>query len=697
MLEEYIHTIITAHEGPEAAAQRCWKTLLSLEPDKCVELCDEIVSYFESWLKNDTAHDASGTSVRGVSPTTDFLDVYLAALYAILTGFATSFAWRTAQASRLRERQVVSPESRTAYGTAAEFLVRICENYFLRTPDVAQRCFRCLLENTGMGVPFLSVVLNAYGSAVTGVLAIANDDLSATQVDRCLRHLRIASEVFALADSSGKAQLTIAHPIFLHVARVSGRVQEALQFFQQPVRSVNPILTGVGLADYVIYYAEAALVLVSLDAYASAFYALTPVHSLPRVRGFTERTRGRSNEAAKAHLTPTRASRFDRKGDADNDPFAAAAAASGSMPRQQQSPPTVPNKTEYYVRLYPWYRTMPVSTTHTFYTSDCYAERAGEKMVKWRLILSPSSAEIDCDEQTRAWAIRLSLLLLTLAFGGGNPREVEETDIVASQPDEREVDWRGMNSAALHGHVCFPNTIFYNLSQTTRVSLNVLLAAAASNPSAEVQVYYDVLRAVAQRDVARARAVLASSSETVFAADMTLHLARAAVEHYLPLHILLDTARMYSRVPLRVLVTRTMQSDDHQDDVHHALAVLQLLAELCATGELENCHVCTPTSTKTSAADTEESVGSFVVAVRDVGQRPVAIDATSVLLTTPPASKCIQLCALVVSLQPFSCCGRVQNASTANAPTASFPEMLTQLQMLQQAVEAEHSALALLN
>ncbi|KPI87012.1 hypothetical protein ABL78_3924 [Leptomonas seymouri] len=688
MLEEFIEARATSQTGLEAAAKRRWNAFLCLKKDKCIQLCNEVVSFFDSRLLKDAAQDASNTPSKNLASVDAFVEVYLAALYAIHTGLATSLAWRTAQASRLGEGRLVSSEAHSACNTAAEFLIRICEKYFLRTRDIAQCRFQCLLKETGMGVPLLSVVLYAYSSAVTDVLANTNDDASRRHVDRCLEHLRMASEVFTLTNNDAKDQLTIAHPIVLHVMRVSGRVQGALQFFQQPVRSVNPILTGVGIADYVTYYAEAALILASLSEYASAFYALTPVHSLPPVWGLTERMRGRSsNEEVNTCPSMNRPARADSKTDVDSDPAAPAACAPDSFSAR-------PSGAESYVTLYPWYRAMPVSATHTLQASDYNAEHGGNEVVEWRCILAPSPAEISRDQHTRAWAIRLSLVLLTLAFGGGNPRAVDKTETDAALADEREVDWRGMNSAAVSGHVCFPNPIFYHLAQTTRLSLDVLLAAAADGSSTDVLAYLDLLHAVAQRNVARARAVLAASCEAVFAADMTSDLAKTAVEHYLPLHILLDAARMYARVPLRVLMERVCQSTTKEEEAQQARDVLKWLAELCATGELQSCHV--GTTATTDAAERNTTVDSFM-ADRSLDQLPAVIDTTSISLTLPPAVTYIRLCARIVSQQPLSCNCREKNLGTPSTPNASLLRMLTQLQTLQQIIEADHSALLLLH
>lgn len=698
MLQKILGSFAVSINGPEALARQYWSTLLNLNTDQRTALCGDIEKHFEARAAGPALQDAwNTTSGSGVFAVHAFSEVYVAALYAIHKGFATPFVWQSAQTSPLRDRQVVPPEACATCDAAANTLVRICEGTLLRSSDDAQLRFRSLLNTTAMGVPLLSLVLYAYGTAAVDVLARTgeghkNDASRSRCVESCLDHLRLATNVFTLTSNTAKDQLTIAHPIFLHVARVSGRVQHGLSLFQQPVRSVNPILTGIGLTDYVTYFAEAALLLASVDAHAAAFYALTPVHSLPPLWGLTERSRNRNSSkdndanARCATMETGHAGRTAAARDTVTRLF--------PQPSESLAPPPLPLMPQTAAgaasaSLYPWFRTHPVSATLTLrlagVRSECGAGADDE--VEWRLILAPKSAEIQRDEQTRAWAIRLSLILLTAAFGGGNPRRVTSTDITSTPSGEREMDWRGMRSIAVPDHLCFPNPTFLHLCQSTRVSLDTLLEAATNYLSANSQTYLELLRAVAQRDVAQAQTILAAASASVFAADLTLPLAQAAVQQYLPRHILLDVARRYTHVPLRFLVERTSQTTAGNDEEHHAHVVLQLLAQLCASGELKSCYVCTK-----GATETRKSVEE-VVAAGDTTQHPVAVEATTVELSMAGAAAYVELCARIVSPLSLSCVTQAKEANSADVTNATLIHVFQQLQSLQKVINADQALL----
>jgi hypothetical protein len=682
MLQEAIQSIVTEPGGVGSVAQHTWRRFLNLDADARTALSEEIMRFFETRLAQEMEREAAKDTTAADS----FVDVLLAALYAIYNGLASPLVWKSAKTSRLREQQVAPSNARGGSSTAAYLLVRICEDYLLRTREVAQLRFCDLLQSTGMGVPLLSLVLYAYGAAVTDVLANANTGSNGSPakdaVGMCLERLRLASTALTLENEENKHQLTIAHPIFLHVARVGGRAQEALRFFQKPVRTVNPMLTGVGLTDYIAYYAEAALLLASTGQYAAAFYALTPVHSLPPLWGLTEgpRSRGYGNsEAAAAYLVAAGGGNSSNR------------VTGVTQQQQQQLSSSLKESDVFCVDLYPWYRVKQVSATHIFAAAAGYgAEQAAvEGVVEWRFILSPLPNEIERDQRMRSWALRLSLVLLTLAFGGGNPREVARhfsADAVHS--GDGEVDWRGVDSSAMKDHVCFPNLIFYCLSETTRVSLRTLLAAATISSSVEMPVYFDLLRAVAQRDVARAQSLLAAvASTSVFVEDMTLSLAQLAVEEYLPRHIALDTARLYSSVPIRFLMDRIASRSVSEDEQQqHALLTLQRLAHLCATGELQSCHV--------GNAGTKEAVTvESVVAADGAEELSLHVATTSIQFTVPSLSQCLQICARIASQRPLSYHWPARPADEPSTSNSSLVQMLKQLQALQLVMKAEHTAL----
>ncbi|KAK7199967.1 hypothetical protein NESM_000045200 [Novymonas esmeraldas] len=688
-----LSSVVRAHASnardTEAVLAKQWPPLLSLDGEERKRLCSDAVSYLNAQLAVEPSPADGAATVT---------TVYVASLHAIHAGFAAPVRWTTANRSPFRPSAPVANAS-TALVEDATLLVRVCEGLLLRDDATARTCFRTLLRTTAMGVPLLALVLRAYGEAVVNVLAVRKGDTQSLQ--RCLEHLALATRCFT--DGSPVGMLTIAHPIYIHVARVGGRAHDGLQLFRRPVYTISPILTGIGVFDYVAYYAEAGLLLAALGWYESAAYALLPVNLFASSDSRTAHAVDSGRERGNGDVSPSRSESEDvedfvsgggsHRGRRAATRFALDAAATASGPS-----PGTPRF------MFPWYRTEPVGTvwrcTGALEPREPRESRVEGCTVVWREFLIPSATEREMGSHALAWATRLDTVLMTAAFGGA-PCPAADADAggrstAAANGDDKDnalASGCGVASAT-PGHTRFPHPLLDLLVETTHMSARTVARGAVAARRG-TSAYETLFAAVRRRDVARARTCLANAATTsLFAADLTLEVATAAGRHRLARHILRDVARLYARLSMQTLLERidgTHAAPAPGQDEEGALpvsghALLQLLADMCADGDLASCHVCVAAAGSVGASDaapyTVVGTAAEVVERLNRGDAVVPPTATAIVTwTLPSATARLQQCARVVQfLAPLP---------NGADPGPSLASVLSELQALQAVVDQD--------
>lgn len=653
----------------EYAFQVLWPKLLPHDDKQRTPLCDDIAQHLQREV-------AKGAASATLNVSTIFTNIALAVVYAIHAGFAPPVSWTVARLGPFRPPAPAAQPTPSSVA-AAQLLVDFCEKHLLPSAEAAQSVLRQMLQGTAAGVPFLAVVLRAYGEAVVNVLARqqSSDVSRAPAVHRCLNTLYLATHSLTTGDEG--VTLTIAHPIFLHVARVTGCVPAAMQVFQQPVHSVNPMLTGVGLADYVGYYAEAALLLAGQGLYESALFALAPVSLLPATRGVSERESGFARDGGEpawlAGLEDEEAAggRGGWRGD------------DGARSRERVAVVPAPSAAAAVDALvaFPWYRFERVGAKREYvgYTEskDGGAERF---IVQWRDTLVPSPVEWAVDQRTVDWANRLGLVLLAAAFGGGSPRALMDMsrEVVSSAAGTQ---------SAIDGHVCFPHPLWGPLTEATPLSLHGLARSASDSKGRPTSASAALLFAVAGRDAAAARQHLGSME---FANDLTQSIAAAAVASRLPRHTLLDVVRLYAHVPLQLLLSRTqlgVAATDGATEDNAGLvkpsrerALVQLLADMCTAGELATCEVCV----SSGATTTGYPAVTLAARLREEADS-ISLSSATVRWTLPSSVATLHRAALVVRLQP-------QSALPEANPDSALVNMLARLQPMERTVKRDVAA-----
>ncbi|KAG5490124.1 hypothetical protein JKF63_00243 [Porcisia hertigi] len=680
----------------ENALQQSWASLLQLEGAALNLFCSEAESFLKVQLAKTTA------------PTDDvaiFIIIYVAALHAIHAGLAAPVRWTTAQDSPFRASMSTEPPL-PARTEAARVIASVCERILLVNAEMASGYFGNLLRETAMGVPLLALVLRTYGEVAVDILP-GNSEV-AQYPQSCINHLVLATHT--LTEATSDDTLTIAHPILLHVARVSGCTREVIQLLSRPTYCINPLLTGIGLSDYVAHYAEAALFLAAHEQYESATYALVPLSRLPLTHSTRESKVGSRDKTSKDGIPVWLETLEDEEADGHdaipcsdgggaNPIRTSVTGASNSLPAQQQ-----------LQLLYPWYRTEPVGKTHK-YTNATEAKDGSDGV---DIVVSPdmwtrSAVERKMDRRAVAWANRLGIVLLAAAFGGGSPRGVmafmESARRQPAEDEEAPLIWGGMESA-ITDHVCFPHPLFSILTETTLISLHSFLHVTMSNKETSARAYTDLLKAIVRRDTANAQQCLSNAANVaLFTADLTLDLVKATVLRQLPRHILLDMARMYVHVPMQMLLDRTqitpmavetsqyMQAKERSKDkteapdttkVNRGHALVWLLADMCATGELSSCHVCidaTPSADAAANAHTTSYAIEEVVGQLSNDAASLAVLTATVKWTMSSPVARLQRCAQIVQFQ-------MNQNSSANIHT-TLVQLLVQLQELREAVDAD--------
>ncbi|CBZ26097.1 conserved hypothetical protein [Leishmania mexicana MHOM/GT/2001/U1103] len=680
----------------ENVLRQSWPSLLKLRGEAKTRVCADAESFLKAQLTNRPA--PSDTLAI-------FTTIYVTAVHAIHSGLVAPVRWATAQESPFRRSMPVERAlpSRTE---AARVVTSVCERLLLANAEVAGAYFSKLLRETAMGVPLLALVLRAYGEAAVNVLSAHSEEPQ--YIENCIHHLVLATYKFTEAMSDDA--LTIAHPILLHVARVSGHTPDAMQLLCRPIYSVSPMLTGIGLFDYVAYHAEAALLLAALEQYESAMYALVPVNQLSPTRGTREGEIGNRGGAGEGDLPPWLHGLEDEEADVcDAIPRSGGCAADASRAPVTGADSALPEQQP--VLLYPWYRTECVGETRKYTSStDAKGRTAKANSLMWRDILVPSAIEREMNRRAVTWANRLGIVLLAAAFGGGSPRGVMAlTPSVGGRiVDDEEASsiWTGMASAIV-GHVCFPHPLFRLLTETTPVSLRSFVHVVTTEKTTSARPYADLLVAISQRDTKNAYQCLGNPANVaLFTADLTLDLVRATVLRELPRHILLDVARMYAHVPVQMLLDRiqltravakangvTPANESAEDeekpldaaavDSRHAL--VQLLVKMSAAGDITSSHVCVAAAPAADAAAKEHATFYPVEEVArqlNSGAAPSFCASTaSVKWTLPSSAALLQRCAQVVQ---FHIC----QYPSANLDTSLVP-MLVQLQELHRVVDAD--------
>ncbi|CAC9550429.1 conserved hypothetical protein [Leishmania infantum JPCM5] len=678
----------------ENVLRQSWPSLLKLKDEAQTRFCADAESFLKAQLTNRPA--PSDTLAI-------FTTVYVTAVHAIHSGLVAPVRWTKAQDSPFRPSMPVErvlPSRREA----ARVVASVCERLLLANAKVAGAYFSKLLRETAMGVPLLALVLRAYGEAAVGVLSAHSEDPPYLQ--SCIHHLVLATYKFTVAMSDDA--LTIAHPILLHVARVSGRTQDAMQLLCRPIYSVSPMLTGIGLSDYVAYHAEAALLLAALEQYESAMYALTPVSQLSPTRGMPEGEKGSRGGAGEGDLPPwLNELEYEEADVRDAIPRSGGCAADASRAPVTGADSALP--AQQSVVLYPWYRTECVGETRKYAGSTDAKDRKAEvKAVVWRGILVPSVIEREMDRRAVTWAKRLGIVLLAAAFGGGSPRGVMALTASAGRRivdnEEASSIWTGMASA-IAGHVCFPHPLFRLLTETTPVSLRSFVHFVTTDKTASARAYADLLVAIARRDANNAHQCLGNPANvSLFTADLTVDVVRATVLRELPRHILLDVARMYAHVPMQMLLDRSQPihtaakakgatpANERAEDEERPLdaatvdsrhALVQLLVKMCSTGDLASSHVCVTAAPAADAAAKERATFYPVEEVARQLSRGTAsfcVSTASVKWTLPSSAARLQRCAQVVQFH-------IHQYPSVNLDTSLVP-MLAQLQELQRVVDA---------
>ncbi|KAG5465554.1 hypothetical protein CUR178_00259 [Leishmania enriettii] len=659
----------------EKVLRQSWSSLLKLKDEARTRFCADA----ECFLERQVAKKPAPTDSLAI-----LTIIYVTAVHVIHSGLAAPVRWVTAQDSPFRSSAPVERSS-PSRAEAARVVVSVCERHLLANDKVASVYFGNLLHETAMGVPLLALVLRAYGEATVDVLSAHSE--GPRYLQSCIDHLALATRIFTEGTSDGT--LTIAHPILLHVARVSGCTEAAMQLLSRPIYSVSPMLTGISLSDYVAYYAEAALMLAAQEQYESAMYALVPVCRLPSALGTSVGEMGSPCEPCEGDVPPWLDDLEDEE---------AVVGADNSLSALQP------------LLLYPWYRAKPVGATRKYTsTTEGKVRSAKANTFAWGGILPPSAIEHEIDRRAVAWASRLGMVLLSVAFGGGSPRGVmaltESLGRRSADDEEAQSLWSGMASA-IAGHVCFPHPLFEILAETTPVSLDSFVRVTTRSRATSERVYADFLVAIARRDTENARRCLVDAANVaLFTADLTLDLVEAAVLHQLPRHILLDVARMYAHVSMEMLLDRTQLTrvtlkaidatsanegaeeearalDPATKDSRHAL--VQLLVNMCATGDLASSHVCvTAVPTASTAAMANVAVYSVEEVAKQLssGTASFSVTTASVKWTLPSSTALLQRCAQVVQLHIHQC-------SRASSDTSLLP-MLAQLQELQRVLDAD--------
>ncbi|CAJ1036285.1 hypothetical protein, conserved [Leishmania lindenbergi] len=682
----------TGIDEAEKVLRQSWPSLLKLKGSAQARFCADAESFLKTQLTKRSAP---------IDTLTIFTIIYVAAVHAIHCGLAAPVRWITAQDSPFRPSMPVEHAlpSRTE---AARVIASVCEQLLLSNAKVASMYFSKLLRETAMGVPLLALVLRAYGEAAVDVLSARSEDRQDLQ--SCVEHLALATHTFS--DSTSDDALTIAHPILLHVARVSGCTQDAMQLLCRPIYSVSPMLTGIGLSDYIAYYAEAALLLAAHEQYASAMYALVPVSRLPPSRGTEEGEIGSCDGIGEEDVPSWLDELEDEEADVhDPAPQSGSYAADSSRTSVTGAYSSLP--AQQLLLLYPWYRTERIGATrkYTIEPKDGITEVGA---FGWRGILALSAIEREIDRRIAAWANRLGIVLLAAAFGGGSPRGV----MALAEPVRRRVVddeeapsiWTGMASA-IAGHVCFPHPLFGLLTETTPVSLQSFVQIATTNRAASARVYTDLLVAIARRDTENAQRCLGNAvNVALFTADLTLDVVRATVLCQLPRHILLDVARMYAHVPMQMLLDRIQltsaatkangatpanESEEEEKALNPATmesryALVQLLVNMCATGDLASSHICVaaaPAADATAIAHVTFYPVEEVVKQLNSGTASFSVSTASVKWMLPSSAAHLQRCAQVVQFPILQ--------YTGACPDTSLVPMLAQLQELQRVVDAD--------
>ncbi|GET93323.1 hypothetical protein, conserved [Leishmania tarentolae] len=684
----------TSIRDAESILRQRWASVLKLKGEAQARFC----AATESFLTEQLAKRPVPSDVLAI-----FTTIYMTAAHAIHSGLAAPVRWTTAQNSPFRRSMHVerAPPSRTE---AAQVVVSVCERLLLPNVKVAGACFSKLLRETAMGVPLLALVLRAYGEAAVHLLSAHSEGPQYLQ--SCIDHLVLATYTFT--DAMSDDALTIAHPILLHVACLSGRTQDAMQLLRRPIFSVNPMLTGIGLSDYVAYHAEAALLLAALEQYESAMYALVPVNRLFPTGGTREDAIGSRGEAGDGGLPPWLNGLENEEADLHD-----AVPHSGGWAADACQDPATGADSAHSVRhsalLYPWYRTECVGETRKYVRSTEAKNRTAEVNGRvWRNIFVPSAVEREIDRHAVAWANRLGLVLLAAAFGGGSPHGV----MTLIEPvgrrivDDEEVPsiWTG-TASAIAGHVCFPHPLFGLLTETTPVSLRPFVHFVTANRTTSTRAYTDLLVAIARRDTESAQQCLDNPANVaLFTEDLTVDLVRTTVLRALPRHILLDVARMYTHIPMQMLLDRTQLSrtdaktnattpenkraeDEKSLDaatMSSTHTLVQLLVKMCATGDLAFSHVYITATPDASEAAKEHATFYPVEEVArqlDSGTASFSVSTASVKWALPSSAARLQRCAQVVQFH-------VHNPPVEGLDVSLVP-MLAQLRELQRVVDAD--------